>query len=178
MTFTADEVWRFLPKVANRPESVHLAYFPASNEITGDGVDPVAAKTVKADFDTLMKVRDEVNKALEVPRKEKIIGTGLEAAVTIHAPQDIYNLLEKYNSDIRFLLLVSKTDIKLAGSGNPDAGLHVDVTKAPGEKCERCWNYSTQVGKSERYPTLCERCLAVLEELEKNQPGESASANV
>jgi isoleucyl-tRNA synthetase len=180
MTFTADEVWRFLPRVANRPESVHLAYFPASNEITGDGVDPAAAKTVKADFDTLMKVRDEVNKALEVPRKEKIIGTGLEAAVTIHAPQDIYKLLEKYNSDIRFLLLVSKTDIKLAGSGNPDAGLHVDVTKAPGEKCERCWNYSTQVGKSERYPTVCERCLAVLEELEKNEdePGESASANV
>src|SRR6478672_4051479 len=128
MTFTADEVWRFLPRVANRPESVHLAYFPASNEITGDGVDPAAAKTVKADFDTLMKVRDEVNKALEVPRKEKIIGTGLEAAVTIHAPQDIYKLLEKYSSDIRFLLLVSKTDIKLAGTGNPDAGLHVDVT--------------------------------------------------
>ena len=186
MTFTADEVWRFLPHVANRPESVHLAYFPASNEITGDGVDAAAAKTVKADFDTLMKVRDEVNKALEVPRKEKIIGTGLEAAVTIHAPQDIYKLLEKYNSDIRFLLLVSKTDIKLAGSGNPEAGLHVDVSKAPGEKCERCWNYSTQVGKSERYPTVCERCLAVLEELEKNkaleknkeEPDESASANV
>jgi isoleucyl-tRNA synthetase len=178
MTFTADEVWRFLPRVANRPESVHLAYFPASNEITGDGVDPAAARTVKADFDTLMKVRDEVNKALEVPRKEKIIGTGLEAAVTIHAPLDIYKLLEKYNNDIRFLLLVSKTDIKQAGNGNPDAGLHVEVTKAPGEKCERCWNYSTQVGKSERYPTVCERCLAVLEQLEKDEPGESASANV
>jgi isoleucyl-tRNA synthetase len=177
MTFTADEVWRFLPKIANRPESVHLAYFPASKEITGDGVDAAAANTVKADFDALMKVRDEVNKALEVPRKEKIIGTGLEAAVTIHAPQETYQLLEKYSNDLRFLLLVSKTEIKLAAKGNENAPLHVEVTKAPGEKCERCWNYSTQVGKSERYPTVCERCLAVLSELEQNEPGESDSAN-
>ncbi len=187
MTFTADELWRFLPKVSNRPESVHLAYFPASKEITGEGVDPATAKTVRADFDTLMRVRDEVNKALEVPRKEKIIGTGLEAAVTIHAPQDVYTLLTKYANDLRFLLLVSKAEIKLAANGNPGAPLHVDVTKAPGQKCERCWNYSTEVGKSERYPTVCERCLAVLEELEKNEPrteeprneepGESASSH-
>ncbi len=173
MTFTADEVWKFLPKVSNRPDSVHVAYFPSSREITGDGVDPAAAKTVRADFDALMKVRDEVNKALEVPRKEKIIGTGLEAAVTIHAPQDVYTVLNKYPNDLRFLLLVSKAEIKLAGNGNPGGTLHVDVTKAPGEKCDRCWNYSTQVGKSQRYPTVCERCLAVLEELEKNDVGKN-----
>ena len=173
MSFTADEVWKFLPKVSNRPDSVHVAYFPSSREITGDGVDPAAAKTVRADFDALMKVRDEVNKALEVPRKEKIIGTGLEAAVTIHAPQDVYTVLNKYPNDLRFLLLVSKAEIKLAGNGNPGGTLHVDVTKAPGEKCDRCWNYSTQVGKSQRYPTVCERCLAVLEELEKNDVGKN-----
>jgi isoleucyl-tRNA synthetase len=170
MTFTADEVWKFLPKVSDRPESVHIAYFPASKDITGSGVDPAAAKVVRSDFDTLMKVRDEVNKALEVPRKEKIIGTGLEAAVTIHAPQDVYTVLNKYPNDLRFLLLVSKAEVKLAGNGNPGSTLHVDVTKAPGGKCDRCWNYSTEVGKSERYPTVCERCLAVLEELEKDNP--------
>jgi isoleucyl-tRNA synthetase len=170
MTFTADELWKFLPKVSGRPESVHIAYFPASKDVTGGGVDPAAAKVVRSDFEVLMKVRDEVNKALEVPRKEKIIGTGLEAAVTIHAPQDVYTVLNKYPNDLRFLLLVSKAEIKLAGNGNPGGTLHVDVSKAPGEKCDRCWNYSTEVGKSQRYPTVCERCLAVLEELEKIAP--------
>jgi len=170
MTFTADELWKFLPKVSGRPESVHIAYFPASKDVTGGGVDPAAAKVVRSDFEVLMKVRDEVNKALEVPRKEKIIGTGLEAAVTIHAPQDVYTVLNKYPNDLRFLLLVSKAEIKLAGNGNPGGTLHVDVSKAPGEKCDRCWNYSTEVGKSQRYPTVCERCLAVLEELEEIAP--------
>jgi len=170
MTFTADELWKFLPKVSGRPESVHIAYFPASKDVTGGGVDPAAAKVVRSDFEVLMKVRDEVNKALEVPRKEKIIGTGLEAAVTIHAPQDAYTVLNKYPNDLRFLLLVSKAEIKLAGNGNPGGTLHVDVSKAPGEKCDRCWNYSTEVGKSQRYPTVCERCLAVLEELEEIAP--------
>jgi isoleucyl-tRNA synthetase len=155
-----------------------MAYFPTTAEITGDGMDSATASVVRADFQTLMQVRDEVNKALEVLRKEKVIDVGLEAAVTIHAPEDIYKLLEKYSADLRFLLLVSKADIKLAERGNLNNPLYVEVTKAPGEKCERCWNYSTQVGKSERYPTVCERCLAVLSELEKNEPEETAASHV
>ncbi len=169
MTFTAEEIWAFLPKVSGRPESVHLAYFPKADDVTGGTAGLAHLPGLRADFDALMTVRDDVLKALEVARKEKLIGSGLEAVVTIHAPQSQYQLLERYQNDLRFLLIVSGVEIKQAPDGNVNASLHVQVSKAPGTKCERCWNYSTQVGKSERYPTLCERCLAVLKEIEGEQ---------
>jgi isoleucyl-tRNA synthetase len=52
------------------------------------------------------------------------------------------------------------------GSGNGTSGVHIEVKKADGPKCERCWNYSTHVGENETYPTICERCSAALKELE------------
>jgi len=74
--------------------------------------------------------------------------------------------LERYRDDLRFLLIVSGLEVKRGPGGNGNAPLRVLVEKAPGQKCERCWNYSTHVGESERYPTVCERCLAALEEIE------------
>jgi isoleucyl-tRNA synthetase len=120
---------------------------------------------LRADFDALMAVRGEVLKALEVARQEKMIGSGLESVVTIHAPEDRFPLLERYQKDLRYLFIVSGVDLKRA-SGNTGNALRVEVSKAPGQKCERCWNYSVRVGESQRYPTLCERCVPVVEELE------------
>ena len=167
MTFTADEVWQALPGFSGKPESVHLAYFPdpgSFRSAPGDGGQ--TTETLRADFESLMGVRNEALKVLEVARKEKLIGRSEEAVVTIHAPEGLYQLLERYSNDMRFLLVVSGVDIKRAPAGNGSSPLRVEVSKAPGQKCERCWNYSTRVGESERYPTLCERCLAVLDELE------------
>jgi len=109
-------------------------------------------------------------KALEVARREKLIGSGLEAVVTIHAPESLYPLLERYRDDLRFLMIVSGAEVKLASGGNGNTPLRVEVSKAPGHKCERCWNYSVQVGTNQRYPTVCERCLAALERIEQEQP--------
>ena len=170
LSFTAEEVWSFLPDVSGRPESVHLAYFPQANDITGERAELKHSQAVLADFDSLMAVRAEANKALEVARKEKLIGSGLEAAVTIHAPENLYRLLDRNRDDLRFLLIVSGVEVQDVPAGNGNAPLRVEVRKAPGKKCERCWNYSTQVGKSQRYPTLCERCLAALEEIERELP--------
>jgi isoleucyl-tRNA synthetase len=170
LSFTADEVWSFLPALSERPESVHLAYFSQASDITGGEADPAHAHGVRSDFDSLMAIRNEALKALEVARKEKLIGSGLEAMVTIHASDNTYRLLERYRNDLRYLLIVSAVEVKQVPAGNGNAPLRVEVSKAPGKKCERCWNYSTQVGASQRYPTMCERCLAVLEELEGQGP--------
>jgi len=167
MSFTADEIWSFLPPVSGRAESVHLAHFPRAEDITGVVADPAGADAIWKDFQTLMKVRDAALKALELARQEKTIGSALEAVVTVSAPDELVPLLQRYRNDLRFLLIVSGTEVKPGPGGNGSTPLHVLVEKAPGQKCERCWNYSTRVGENERYPTVCERCNAALAEIEK-----------
>jgi isoleucyl-tRNA synthetase len=169
MSFTADEIWASLPKVSGRPESVHLAYFPKADEITGE-TGQADTRRVRADFDVLFSVRDEALKALEIARQEKVIGRPEDAALTIHAQEEVCKLLEHYKEDLRFLLIVSGVEVVCMPPGNGKASLRVIAGKASGGKCERCWFYSTLVGSSERYPTACERCLAALEEIESELP--------
>ena len=170
MSFTAEEIWTFLPQVPARSESVHLDYFPQSEDLTGKVADLTYTQTLKADFDSLMAVREEALKALENARQEKKIGSALEAFVSIHAPDPLYRVLERYRDDMRFLLIVSGVEIKHAAGGNGNAAVRVEVSRAPGLKCERCWNYSVYVGANERYPTVCERCLAAIQEIEQEEP--------
>jgi isoleucyl-tRNA synthetase len=170
-SFTADEVWQWLPKTAGKAASVHMAYFPAVEELCPE-VGSEQVKALAADFESLLRMRDEAMKALEVARKEKLIRRSEEASVTIYAPQELEKLLHQYKNDLRYLLVVSGVEIQAAAQGNETAGLHVEVQKAAGQKCERCWFYSTEVGKSARYPTVCERCLPVLEELEREEVGQ------
>ena len=110
-------------------------------------------------------VRDEVLKALEDARNNKLIGTGLEAQVTLSAMDPVYSVLSRHASQLRYLFIVSAVNLVQA-AGNGTGGVRVEVKKADGLKCERCWNYSTHVGEDEKYPTVCERCSAVLKELE------------
>jgi isoleucyl-tRNA synthetase len=118
-----------------------------------------------------MAVRDDALKALEVARKERLIGSGLEAAVTIHATEDRYKILDRYKNDLRFLFIVSGVEVKSVAAGNGSMPLRVEVSKAPGRKCERCWNYSVHVGESDVYPGLCERCVAALGEIASGAAG-------
>jgi isoleucyl-tRNA synthetase len=166
MTFTSEEVWEYLPKAAGRGESVHLALFPSAGEILGDT--STAAKSCEektADWTTLRAVRDDVLKALEEARNNKLIGTGLEAQVTVSASDPVYSVLARHAGELRYLFIVSAVTLTQA-SGNGTGSVHVEVKKADGGKCERCWNYSTHVGEDKTYPTVCERCSAVLKELE------------
>ena len=166
MSFTAEEVWDYLPKSAGRGASVHLALFPRAEEILEDARSTAESCTQKAadDWTTLRSVRDEVLKALEEARNNKLIGTGLEAQVAISAPDPVYSVLSRHADQLRYLFIVSA--VKLTqGAGNGTGALRVEVKKADGAKCERCWNYSTHVGEDKDYPTVCERCSAVLKEL-------------
>jgi isoleucyl-tRNA synthetase len=162
-SFTSEEIWQFLPKVEDREESVHLATFPASTDILGAGTAERDEQQDK-DWTTLRTVRDEVLKALEEARNQKLIGTGLEAQVRVTAPDPVYSLLKRYEGQLRYLFIVSAVSLVQA-SGNGSGGVHVEVKKADGIKCERCWNYSTRVGEDPNYPTVCERCAAVLKEI-------------
>jgi len=107
----------------------------------------------------LFEIRDEVLRALEEARVAKQIGSSLEAKVTITAFRETLELLRKYEKDLRYIFIVSQVEL-VEGSQS------IAVSRAEGTKCERCWNYSTRVGESERYPTVCERCVAALAEIE------------
>ena len=177
MSFTAEEVWQQLPKVSSREESVHLANFPSEQSTVGrrgvarrnlsrGALDQATldALEVRKEWDQLRSVRDEVLKALEEARNNKLIGTGLEAQVILSVTDPVYSVLARHAGELRYLFIVSAVTLTQA-SGNGTGSVHVEVKKADGLKCERCWNYSTHVGEDKEYPTVCERCSAVLKEL-------------
>ncbi|MGA2425206.1 MAG: class I tRNA ligase family protein, partial [Terriglobales bacterium] len=166
MTFTCEEIWQYLPQVAGREESVHLASFPSAAEIAAEGNSQASASGFASgdDWNTLRSVRDVVLKALEEARNNKLIGGGLEARVYLTAPDPMYSVLKRYEGQLRYLFIVSAVKL-VQGAGNGTGGVQVEVTRADGAKCERCWNYSIYVGDDENYPTVCERCSAVLKEI-------------
>jgi isoleucyl-tRNA synthetase len=165
MSFTADEIWTYLPG-AGRSESVHLEHFPAPTDLTGTLPTGFDAAALKSDWQTLLLVRDEALKALEAARNEKRIGGSLEAEIRLGAPGSFHPVLERYQDQLRYLFIVSNVVLEKAPASNGGTGLTFEVSKAPGQKCERCWNYSTHVGEDKTYPTVCERCSAVLAEIE------------
>ena len=165
LTFTCEEVWQHLPKVSDRAESVHVAHFPEAKDVLGDASVPETDQQQAQDWTTLVAAREQVLKALEEERNSKGIGKSLEAQLVITASDPVYSVLKRYTELLRYLFIVSQVTL-VQGSGNGTSGVHIEVKKADGPKCERCWNYSTHVGENETYPTICERCSAALKELE------------
>lgn len=155
LVFTADEIWENLPAAENKLASVHLAEFP---DVTGERDTAMLSRWAK-----LYELRDVVLRALEDARNNKLIGASLEARVKLTAGGETFALLRQYADQLRYLFIVSQVELSEA----PDAALQVSIERAAGEKCERCWNYSTRVGESERYPAVCERCVKALSEIEE-----------
>jgi isoleucyl-tRNA synthetase len=164
LSFTCEEVWQHLPKIPDRMESVHLAKFPDLADVLGSA--SVSEDDPKQqEWSTLLAIREQVMKALEEARNSKDIGKSLEAQLLITAAEPVYSVLAHHRDQLRYLFIVSA--VKLAqGSGNGTGGLHIEVKKADGAKCDRCWNYSTHVGEDKTYPAVCERCSAALKEIE------------
>ncbi len=160
LVFTADEIWENLPQANDESDavaaSVHLMLFPAAS---GERDEEMSTRWTE-----LFNVRDLVLAVLERERAAKVIGSSLEARVSVSASGKTYELLERYKDDLRYLFIVSQVEVS---EGKAEAGVEVMVERAEGEKCERCWNYSVRVGESERYPTACERCVAALTEIER-----------
>ncbi|MGO9258485.1 MAG: isoleucine--tRNA ligase [Bryobacteraceae bacterium] len=154
MSFTAEEVWTHL----GHSDSVHVAYFPEPSELSA-GL-PEEARKRSANWDRLMEVRGDVLKSLETARNQKLIGAPLEARVRLSANGDLYPLLQEYAGQLPALFIVSQVELA-PGTGN----LAVEVERAEGRKCERCWKYTTDVGADQRFPTVCGCCAEAVEEI-------------
>jgi isoleucyl-tRNA synthetase len=163
MSFTCDEVWGYLPAMPDRPESCHLAKFPGPNDILGGTA--VDSPRGSEQWAALLAVRGEVLKALEEARTSKLIGGGLEAQVALTASEPVYSVLAKFADQLRYIFIVSAVTLEESASGNGVSGVAAKVSRADGQKCERCWNYSPHVGDDLVFPTVCERCSAVLKEI-------------
>jgi isoleucyl-tRNA synthetase len=150
LVFTADEIWENLP--AAESASVHVETFPAASGNNNS--------TLLQNWTALFAIRDEVLRALEIARIAKEIGSSLEAKVILKASGKTLELLKQYEGDLRYVFIVSQ--VELIDSDETDGA--ITVTTADGQKCERCWNYSTRVGESAKYPTVCERCVVALED--------------
>jgi isoleucyl-tRNA synthetase len=161
LSFTAEEIWRFIPGITEK--SVFFEGFPAVESEFSDS--PLEKK-----WDSLLKIRDEVNKALELKRQEKFIGNSLEAKVTLYVNDENYNILKDYRAYLPTLFIVSSAEV-LKGATSPDEshrgqtfdGLAITIEKAEGKKCSRCWNWRITTGKYEGFPDLCDRCYEVLQ---------------
>jgi isoleucyl-tRNA synthetase len=169
LSFTADEAWQFMPKLLSRPESVHLALLPNANDITGEIRDREQALQVRSDWDYLFTVREMALRQLEELRNDKTIKANLEARVIIRAAGDDYKRLAHYADKLAAFFVVSQVQVTRTKQG--DDALAFEVGKAEGQKCERCWNFSTHVGEDANFPTVCERCSTNLEVIAGEQAG-------
>jgi isoleucyl-tRNA synthetase len=159
LSFTADEVWQLMPKRGGAPESVHLAEFPP---VRSDLLDDA----LESRWEVLLGVRDEVLRCLETARKAKLIGTSLEAAVDLLAEPDLLTRLSRYEADLPMIFIVSQVSLGALPGATPDGvKLEARVRRAKGRKCARCWTFSESVGRTDRFPDVCARCAAVLEEI-------------
>jgi isoleucyl-tRNA synthetase len=153
LSFTADEAWTHVPAFEGQDASVHLGEFPGPT----DWLKSAPAGFVET-MERLLAVREKALKELEKARESKLIGTSLEAKVTIKVPAAEIAFFDARRADLAALFIVSQIEVE-EGAG-PE--LAVDVAKAEGAKCERCWNYSTFVGRSADHPTFCARCDAAV----------------
>lgn len=158
LAFTSEEIWGYMPhKKAEDTESVLF------NEMYKEIQSNVDEAFVQR-WDTIIEVRNDVQKALEIKRAEKQIGKSLEAKVTLYCDGELNELLSQ-EKDLAQLFICSQVEVK-NGTGEFNGemqNLSITVENADGQKCERCWMYSETVGKQPKHETLCERCAEVLD---------------
>jgi len=159
LAFTAQEIWENLPQ-----QDGYNAEAAVYNDIPEVVTDFVDAEFVSR-WDRIHEIRDVVNKALEKARAEKFIGKPLEAKVELHATGELNEFLSGLVDQMADICIVSQVELKNDNDGafaDDVEGLSVTVLRAEGEKCVRCWKYSTTVGSNAEHPQLCARCAAVV----------------
>ncbi len=156
LPFTTEEAWEAMPDFNGKEESVHLELYPTFDK-EWLSTDPFK------EWRELKEVRESVLKELEVARESKLIGNSLEAQVRLKVPPVFQEILDKYADELASLFIVSSVELE------PSSGteLNIKVSKADGEKCLRCWNYSPYVGMSEEFPEFCQRCEDVVREMQQ-----------
>ncbi|WP_287152861.1 isoleucine--tRNA ligase [Candidatus Solincola tengchongensis] len=151
---TAEEVWQAM-RAEGDPESVQLADWPEVDE----GLQDPALEDV---FEGLLRLREQVTKAIEEKRGTKELGTSLEAMVRLTLPRSWEEVVEPRKDLLPTLFIVSHVEVRY-GSGEE---IKVEVERAPGRRCSRCWNYRPSVGSDSAHPEICDRCLPVVKAAE------------
>jgi isoleucyl-tRNA synthetase len=158
---TAEQLWAHMPREANREDSVHLSLFPA-----GGDLDLLIDRDLLERWEHLLRIRTAVNSSLESLRKDKQIGTSLEAKVHITASGGDLALLRRYEKQLPMLFIVSEVLVESRGTP-PDEGkddIGVVVGRASGLKCQRCWRYVTATSNDPAQAGICDRCQDALTE--------------
>ena len=161
ISFTAEEIWSYIP--FKKEESAMLAAWPELPAFYED-------EELAARWEILLQLKEEVNRILETARRDKVIGSSLQAAVDLYPDEDLYKKLVDYADFLPVLLIVSSCHLHepgaVAGGDSVEAQelkLRIKVSKAAGEKCQRCWMYSTTVGENKEYEDVCSRCGEILQ---------------
>ena len=159
LAFTSEEIWKYMPhKKEDNLESVGLNDWPV---LSAKYID----NDLESKWDRIFAIRDDVSKALEEARNQKIIGHSLNAEVVIYANDEYYEFIDSMKDDMASIFIVSEFSIDKIDNAPDSAksfdmvdGIKILIKQAEGEKCERCWMYSKTVGESHAHPTICKRC--------------------
>ena len=165
LAFTSEEIWQYIPETADKCKSVQLCTMPEVRE-------EYLNDELEVKWEKVIKLRDEIAKALEAARRNKVIGHSLDAHVVVYADEELYNFLAPLSEEMATILIVSKAEI-VDSSAVPEgvfiseeiSGLKIGVSQALGIKCERCWTYSEEFGKEGEQSAVCERCKVVVQKL-------------
>lgn len=170
MSYTAEEIWAYIPHVSSDDKtSIVMNEMPSKSGIA-------FSEDFKQKWEMIYALRQDVNKALEIKRNEKAIGKSLEAKVVIccngteSKDNNLYNSMNGISDELAEIFIVSgvkfvqENDAENIGEFRDGAltGVSYTIAKADGEKCERCWIYSEEVGKNKEHPTLCARCASAI----------------
>jgi isoleucyl-tRNA synthetase len=160
LSFTADELWHFLPR--RREDSVHIAVFPKATDLEG-----LVDRDLLASWTRLINLREQVLAEIEPLRKDKRIGSSLQAKVVISAAEAELAFLERHAHHLPMLFIVSEVELRPAPTdleAHAEARPRVTVERASGVKCERCWRYVPAVSSDPAWAGLCDRCQEALAE--------------
>ena len=167
LSFTAEEIFAHLPEGLRGGEPTVFALQPV------ESAPLMLDEGTRDDWNVLAAVRGAVTKAIEPMRRDGVIGHSLDTRVTLFVADELRQRLEGLNTDLRAFCIVSQIAMQPLESAPQGAycdeeiaGLAIGVEKAHGEKCERCWIYSTELGTDAEHPTLCPRCTAVIKAME------------
>ena len=161
LSFTADEIWDYLPAVEGREASIHLAQFPAPAEIFSEDPAPLLEE-----WKQIFGLRDAAMVKLEEARQEKRIGKGLEAELEVRVEGNLFSLFSRYASSLKEILNVSKVTVI------EDLSNKVIALPATGTKCARCWNFMPEVSNYGTWQNVCTRCQDALAEMKIAPPKE------
>jgi isoleucyl-tRNA synthetase len=173
LSFTADEVWDYLPKVEGREASVHLALFPKPEEIFSE-----SPTNLLEEWKHLFAVRNEVFSAIELERKQGKIGKGLDSKIEILAPEVDLALLKSHSeSALAEFFNVSFVEVRgVIPAGDDPLGSKALAWPADGTKCNRCWRYTKDTSEYGIWKSVCARCQSALREMGIDPPQREATS--